>query len=83
MFAQDKWKWRYDFRLAFRKRLTRLSVDPASAFPGAAYVLWSLVNKTLSGARIARRKACKCLGFAGKFIDPRPAGENPNGDAGI
>jgi hypothetical protein len=83
MLAQYKWKWRYDFQLAFGKRLTRLSVDPARVFSGAACVLWAVVNKALSRARAARRKAGKCLDFPQEFAGLRPAGENPNGDAAI
>jgi hypothetical protein len=83
MFAQYRWKRRYDFQLAFRKRLKRLSGDTACAFCDAAYVLWAVVNKALSSARGARRKACKCLHLPEKTTGPRHAGENPNGDARI
>jgi hypothetical protein len=83
MLARYKWKWRYDFQLAFGKRLTRLSVDPARAFCGAAYVLWPVVNKALSRARAVQRNAGKCLDFPREFIVARLACENPNGDARI
>jgi hypothetical protein len=83
MLAQYKWKWRYDFQLAFGKRLTRLSVDPARVFYGAACVRWAVVNKALSRARAARRNAGKCRDFPQEFTGLRPAGENPNGDAAI
>ena len=83
MLAPDKWKSRYDFQLAFRKRLTMLSVDSAWVFSDTAYVLRPMVNETLSGARAARRKTGKCLDFTRECTVPRPAGVNPNGDGRI
>jgi hypothetical protein len=83
MFAQYRWKRRYDFQLAFRKRLKRLSGDAACAFCDAAHVLWPVVNKALSGAHGVRRKACKCLDLPGKIAGLRRAYENPNGEARI
>src|SRR5438552_458916 len=83
MLAPDKWKSRYDFQLAFRKRLTMLSVASAWVFSDTAYVLRPMVNETLSGAPAARRKTGKYLDFTPECTVPRPAGVNPNGDGRI